>query len=310
MARSHGKARTDPCGVSIRQLSPSGVVVYRPNGYCAGMRRQANVLAVLAAVLIAISAVVLLVVTRTGLNQPIHVRNSGALVQAVVCARPAAASPCPAAERISTLPSQQAEISGDGTTVAWYSADGTEWQTTVGSSAEVVRVFADNGFTNFRTDSSQGPNACCHSFSPTWFLFLLVPAGVVIAVLIARARQSPRAAPTSEGAPAAERCSFCGALSTGLTLWSPDSGQRFAGRARSGPLRSFVRWRQETSRRSSDTNRSPAPRVMTRTPSPSRGCCPAESDAVPHARARRDRGLSTWPGASRTTVWASAVAVA
>ncbi len=45
---------------------------------------------------------------------------------------------------------KSAEISGDGSTVTWTDNAGTQYQTTVGSSQEVVQEFDAAGFYNFQ----------------------------------------------------------------------------------------------------------------------------------------------------------------
>ncbi len=97
-------------------------------------------------------------------------RDSGVLAQAAQNYK------AHSTDKLNTLSSeanQRAVINGDGTTVAWYDANGDQYQTTVGSSAEALKIFTDNGYTNFRNDSSSGSN----------FLLALLPNLVFFALM-------------------------------------------------------------------------------------------------------------------------------
>ncbi|GAC1341023.1 MAG: ATP-dependent zinc metalloprotease FtsH [Candidatus Dormibacteria bacterium] len=50
----------------------------------------------------------------------------------------------------------QAVIEGDGQTVTWYSQKGTKFHTTISSPDQATRLFADNKFGNYKSDSSGG----------------------------------------------------------------------------------------------------------------------------------------------------------
>ncbi len=58
--------------------------------------------------------------------------------------------------------------------VTWYDANGNQYQTTVGSSAEAIKIFTDNGYTNFRNDSSSGSNFLLSILLPNLVLFGLM----------------------------------------------------------------------------------------------------------------------------------------
>ena len=82
-------------------------------------------------------------------------RDSGALAQAAINFKNHSSD---TANTLSSAQGQEAAINGDGTTVTWNASNGTQYQTTVGSSAEALKIFTDNGYTNFRNDSSTGSN--------------------------------------------------------------------------------------------------------------------------------------------------------
>jgi cell division protease FtsH len=99
-------------------------------------------------------------------------RDSGALAQAAINFKNHDTSE-PATTLSSSL-SQEAVISGDGASVTWYAANGTQYQTVIGSSAEALKVFTDNGYTNFRNDSSGGSNFLLSILLPNLVLFGLM----------------------------------------------------------------------------------------------------------------------------------------
>ena len=68
----------------------------------------------------------------------------------------------------------QAVISGDGSSVTWYNANGDQYTTTIGSSAEATKIFLDNGYSNFRNDSSSGSNFLLSILLPNLVLFGLM----------------------------------------------------------------------------------------------------------------------------------------
>src|SRR5581483_10877755 len=76
---------------------------------------------------------------------------------------------------ISSNPSQQATINGDGTDVTWYAEDGTRYDTTVASSDSVTKAFNDAHFFNYKNDSSSGSGLLL-SILPT----LLILGGAVL----------------------------------------------------------------------------------------------------------------------------------
>ena len=182
------------------------------------MKRRQGLVVGAVAVLIGIAALTLLVVLLSGSGHSTPPRDTGALAKAVTCARPGAApAACSTADRISTDPNQAALIAGDGTSVTWYSADGRQWQTTLGSSQEALRIFADNGYTNFRQDNSS-TSAFTAILLPNivlFGLFGLLLAGILIAVVMRRGRHSSPPAPPPAPPHMPDRCSFCGAPSTG-----------------------------------------------------------------------------------------------
>jgi cell division protease FtsH len=78
------------------------------------------------------------------------------------------------ANSISTNPSQQAEVQGDGQTVIWYDKNGDRYSTTVSSGDEVSREFASNSFYNFKVDSGSGSNFLLSVILPNLILFVLM----------------------------------------------------------------------------------------------------------------------------------------
>jgi cell division protease FtsH len=66
-----------------------------------------------------------------------------------------------------------AEISGDGSTVTWEDNAGTQYQTTVGSSQEVVQEFDAAGFYNFSNDSSSA-SSILSFILPNLLIFALI----------------------------------------------------------------------------------------------------------------------------------------
>src|SRR6195256_4000436 len=98
-------------------------------------------------------------------------RDSGALAQAAMNFKNHSSD---GANTLSSAASQEAVINGDGTAVTWYAANGTPYQTTVGSSAEAIKIFTDNGYANFRNDSSSGSNFLLSILLPNLVLFGLM----------------------------------------------------------------------------------------------------------------------------------------
>jgi cell division protease FtsH len=98
-------------------------------------------------------------------------KDSGALDQAVLNWK------IHSSDKLNTIDgsnsSHEAVINGDGTAVTWYNENGDQYQTTVGSSAEALKIFTDNGFTNFRNDSS-GSNVLLSVLLPNLVLFGLM----------------------------------------------------------------------------------------------------------------------------------------
>ncbi|MBJ7609270.1 MAG: ATP-dependent zinc metalloprotease FtsH [Candidatus Dormibacteraeota bacterium] len=107
------------------------------------------------AVLAVLIVLVLLALLRGVQGSSAQNRESGALLQAAINYKNHSN------DKPSTLSSdggQKAVINGDGTAVIWYDGNGGQYQTTVGSSAEALKIFQDNGYTNFRNESSSGSN--------------------------------------------------------------------------------------------------------------------------------------------------------
>jgi cell division protease FtsH len=100
-----------------------------------------------------------------------QVRDSGALAQAAINFKNHSSD---AANTLSSVPAQAAVINGDGTAVNWYAANGTAYQSTVGSSTDAVSIFNNNGYTNYRNDSSTGSNFLLSILLPNLVLFGLM----------------------------------------------------------------------------------------------------------------------------------------
>jgi len=76
---------------------------------------------------------------------------------------------------ISSKHSQEAEISGDGGTVTWYTnGSSTENSTSIGSSQEVVQEFTSAGFYNFKNDSSGGSSILLNLILPNLLIFAIM----------------------------------------------------------------------------------------------------------------------------------------
>ncbi|MEO8897581.1 MAG: ATP-dependent zinc metalloprotease FtsH [Candidatus Dormibacter sp.] len=120
---------------------------------------------------LAVLVVLVLFALLRGVQSPsAQAKDSGALAQAAINFKSHSSD---AANTLSSAPSQEAVINGDGSSVTWYAANGVQYQTTVGSSAEALKVFTDNGFTNFRNDSS-GSNVLLSVLLPNLVLFGLM----------------------------------------------------------------------------------------------------------------------------------------
>ncbi len=71
--------------------------------------------------------------------------------------------------------SQEAEISGDGSTVTWYrNGSSTELSTTVGSSQEVVQEFDAADYFNFKNDTSSGSSILLNLILPNLLIFAIM----------------------------------------------------------------------------------------------------------------------------------------
>jgi len=76
---------------------------------------------------------------------------------------------------ISTKSGEEAEISGDGSTVTWYRNNSTEpISTTVGSSQEVTSEFDAAGFYDFKNDSSSGSSILLNLILPNLLIFAIM----------------------------------------------------------------------------------------------------------------------------------------
>jgi cell division protease FtsH len=121
---------------------------------------------------LAVLVVLVLFALLRGVQSPsAQSKDSGALDQAVLNWKNHSS------DKLNTIDgstaSHQAVINGDGTSVTWYDENGDQYQTTVGSSAEALKIFTDNGFTNFRNDSS-GSNVLLSVLLPNLVLFGLM----------------------------------------------------------------------------------------------------------------------------------------
>src|SRR6202049_2617489 len=104
-------------------------------------------------------------------SQSVKTAQTGQLYQAVANYK---AHSSDRANTISGDPNQAAEIQGDGQTVLWFAADGTRYTTTASSGDDVSRVFADNGYYNFKVQSGSGSNFLLSVILPNLILFGLM----------------------------------------------------------------------------------------------------------------------------------------
>ena len=98
-------------------------------------------------------------------------RTQGQLTQAVLNYHKGGADP---AQTINGNAQNQTVIESDGQTVDWYDNTGTKYQTTVGDAGQVTRLFDDNGFTNYRTESSGASNPLLNFLIPTLLPLLVM----------------------------------------------------------------------------------------------------------------------------------------
>src|SRR6202043_388820 len=75
---------------------------------------------------------------------------------------------------ISGAADQGADIQGDGVTVLWHTGDGTAYTTTVAPTTDISKIFADNGYYNFKADSGSGSNFLLSILLPNLILFGLM----------------------------------------------------------------------------------------------------------------------------------------
>jgi cell division protease FtsH len=76
---------------------------------------------------------------------------------------------------ISTKSSQEADISGDGSTVTWYrNGSSTELTTSIGSSQEIVDEFNAADYFNFKNDSSSGSDILLNLILPNLLIFAIM----------------------------------------------------------------------------------------------------------------------------------------
>ena len=107
------------------------------------------------AVLAALVVLVLFALLHQVQGTSAQSRDSGALAQAVVNYKNHSSDK---SNTIASDAAHPAVINGDGSAVAWYDENGNAYQTTVGSSAEAVSLFNNNGYTNYRNDGTSGSN--------------------------------------------------------------------------------------------------------------------------------------------------------
>lgn len=181
------------------------------------MSRNRVRIGILLPVLVAILIGVAIVTIRLSSSTSPSARDSGALIQAVSCLRGGAAAPsCSTSETISTNPAQGATIQADGQTVTWFSGDGREWQTTVASETNLLRLFANYGFRHYRVAASPVGGTVWSVILPNLILLIVIPLVVVLAVLVVWHGTSHRlpAASALREVPL-NQCSFCGRLDPG-----------------------------------------------------------------------------------------------
>ncbi|MHB8717345.1 MAG: ATP-dependent zinc metalloprotease FtsH [Candidatus Dormibacteria bacterium] len=75
---------------------------------------------------------------------------------------------------LATDPQHQAVISGDGSSVTWYDENGNQYTSAIGSSTDVTQLFNQDGYTNYRQDSSATSNFILTALIPNLILFGLM----------------------------------------------------------------------------------------------------------------------------------------
>ncbi|MFN2452115.1 MAG: ATP-dependent zinc metalloprotease FtsH [Candidatus Dormibacteria bacterium] len=78
-----------------------------------------------------------------------------------------------ASSTISADPKFPTVVEGDGQTVTWYNQRGTKFHTTISSPDQATRIFADNHFSNHKSDSSGG-GFLASIILPNVFIILLM----------------------------------------------------------------------------------------------------------------------------------------
>jgi cell division protease FtsH len=123
--------------------------------------------------LLLFAAIVLVAVLawRSFPNGSVGTREEGQLQTAVQNVRNSGA---PSSEKIATDPGHQAVVSGDGSAVTWWDQAGGQYKTTVGSSDQVVTLFRDNHFTNYKTEPNGGGNVLWSIILPNLILFAVI----------------------------------------------------------------------------------------------------------------------------------------
>ena len=170
-----------------------------------------------AGALVVLSLVALLVWRLGSIATPPS-RAEGSLMQAVGCWHRPSLGDCTPANTISSLPSQPTIVESDGQTVTWYSMDGQQWRTTSASETDVLRMFQNSGFTNYRIEATAvGGSSFVSVLLPNLILFTvmaIVIAAAVVAVVASVSRRS-RPALYALQPPYPRQCSFCGRLDPG-----------------------------------------------------------------------------------------------
>ncbi|TMC48998.1 MAG: ATP-dependent zinc metalloprotease FtsH [Chloroflexi bacterium] len=123
--------------------------------------------------LLLFAAIVLVAVLawRSFPNGSTGTREEGQLQSAVQNLKNSGGSP---SDKIATDSAHQAVISGDGNTVTWWDQAGNQFKTTVGSSDQVVTLFRDNHFTNYKNEPNGGGNVLWSIILPNLILFAVI----------------------------------------------------------------------------------------------------------------------------------------
>src|SRR5438445_457245 len=123
--------------------------------------------------LLLFAAIVLVAVLawRSFPNGSTGTREEGQLQSAVQNLKNSGGSP---SDKIATDSAHQAVIGGDGNSVTWWDQAGNQFKTTVGSSDQVVTLFRDNHFTNYKNEPNGGGNVLWSIILPNLILFAVI----------------------------------------------------------------------------------------------------------------------------------------